>query len=553
VTIQRASRSWTARSGVALGAALALTLVCASSVDAARLTGRHLVVFDTPSSARSSSVLSAVLARTGVTKAGRGVPALGIATVRGPAAALARLRRDPSVKSVSAEWQRDFRRMPNDPALSTPETEHGGLVGGAPIQWALARQGFPAAWDVTTGRGAIVGVLDSGADGAHPEVGPKLHSTDEIGTATGATVDEEGHGTHVSGLACAATDDGVATAGAGWDCRIALVKVKRLLDEDIIAGINRAVDRRADAINMSFGGGGTSGALSVAIDRAVANRVVLVSSASNDSKVDQGAPASLLQPGDAPNIATGRGLVVTAADFADRRAGTGYGPQISVGAYGFYSQSAGPPGLVSTYPGRATPREAGGPIFGCECRRLLGGDGRYAYLQGTSMAAPQVAALAALVGNLNPFLSAGQKIRLIKETARGSGGWSPELGWGIIDAGRAVEAARRIDRRPPSSKTRAKRRVRPRLGARRGLLRVRWRGSDGAGSTGLVASGVATYDLYMKRDRGAYRRLRRAARGRSARLRLRSGVYRFYTRARDRAGNVEAKPRRADVRVLVRR
>ncbi|MGH3995005.1 MAG: S8 family serine peptidase, partial [Pseudonocardiaceae bacterium] len=333
---------------------------------------------------------------------------------------------------MSAEWQRDFRRMPNDPALSMPETEHGGLVGGAPIQWALGRQRFPAAWDVTTGRGAIVGVLDSGVDGSHPELGPKLHSTDEIGTATGATVDEEGHGTHVSGLACAATNDGVATAGAGWDCRVAFVKIARLFDEDIIAGIDRAVGRRSNAINMSFGGGGTSAALDMANNRAVSEGVVLVASAANDAQANQGAPASMLQPGDAADISAGRGLVVTAADFGDRRAGTGYGPQVSMAAYGFYDQSVGPPGIVSTYPGNATPRESGGTLFGgCDCRRLFGGDPRYAYLQGTSMAAPQVAALAALVGKLNPFLSAREKIRLIKETARRSGGWNADVGWGI--------------------------------------------------------------------------------------------------------------------------
>jgi serine protease len=552
VTMKRAIRGRAPRACAAVVTAFALALLGAASADAAHLTGRYLVAFDKPATVRSSSALRAVLARIGVVKSGHGVPALGIATVSGPAAALARLRRDPGVRSVSAEWQRDFRRMPNDPALSAPENEYGGLPGGAPIQWTLSRERFPAAWDMTTGRGAIVGILDSGIDGSHPELASKLHSTDEIGSTTGATVDEEGHGTHVSGLACAATNDGIATAGAGWDCQIALVKIPRLRDEDIVAAINVAVDRGSDAINMSFGGGGTSAALDMAIDRAVAAGVVLVAAASNNSDAEQGAPASMLQPGNAPNIDGGRGLVVTAVDFSDRRAGTGFGSQISLAAYGFFDQSAGPPGLVSTYPGNSTPREAGGALLGCQCRRLIAGDPRYAYLQGTSMAAPQVAALAALVGNLNPFLSAAEKIRLIKETARRSGGWNIDVGWGIVDAGRAVDAARRIDRNAPSSKTRAKRRIRPKARATRSALRVRWRGSDRAGAPGLVPSGVASYDLYMKRERGHFRRIRKATKRLSAKLRLRKGVYRFYTRARDRSHNVEPKPRRADVRVVVR-
>jgi len=550
---QPAPARWQIRSWAALAAALVISLVAAGAADAARLTGRHLVVFDKPATARSSPVLTAVLSRAGARKAGTGVPRLGIATVRGSAAALGRLRDDPSVRSVSPEWQRDFRRMPNDPALATPETEFGGLPGGSPIQWTLAREGFPAAWDVTTGSGAIVGVLDSGVDGGHPQLAGKLHSIDEIGTATGAAVDEEGHGTHVSGLACAAANDGVATAGAGWDCRIALVKIARLFDEDIITGIDRAVQRGSDAINMSFGGGASTPALSLAIDRAVAAGAVPVAAAANGSEVDQGAPASLLQPGDAPNIDAGRGLVVTAADFADRRAGTGRGTQISLAAYGFYSEFSGPPGLVSTYPGNATPREAGSPLLGCGCRRLLGGDARYAYLQGTSMAAPQVSALAALLGNLNPLLSVREKIRLIKETARRSGGWNADLGWGIIDAGRAVDAARRIDRTAPASKARARRLVQVRRGARRAALRVRWSGSDRPGAPGLLASGIASYDVYMKRDAGRYRRIRRTTAGRSARLVLRPGIYRFYTRASDRVGNRQATPGRSNVRVVVRR
>lgn len=550
-----ATRVALARTACAAALAVACFAVPATPAHAAHRTGRYLVAFEHERTVRSSGALSAVLSRAGVRKAGRGVPRAGIATVRGSAAAIRVLRRNRSVKAVSAEWQRDFRRVPNDPALRTPETCCSGVPAGTPIQWTLAREGFPAAWNVTTGEGAVVGVLDSGIDGSHPELRGKIASADAIGTSTSARTDQDGHGTHVSGLACAGTNDGLATAGAGWNCRLALVKIPRLLDEDIVDGIYRAVGRGADAVNMSFGGGGENAVLDQAIDYAVARRVVLVAAASNDPVEDQGAPASQLQPGDAPNIAAGRGLVVTAADFADTRASTGRGPQVSLAAYGFFDETAGPPGLVSTYPANRTSRDLTCPLM-CS-RTRFSGSNDYAYLEGTSMAAPQVTALAAMVGHLNPYLSAHQKIRLIKQTARRSGGWSPELGWGIVDAGRAVESARRIDRLAPSSRARAKKRVRrkrQRSGrrARRAVLRVRWRGHDAAGGAGLVASRVRSYALYMKRGRGHYRRIRRATRRHSARLRLRRGSYRFYTRAIDRAHNRERRPRRADVRVRVR-
>lgn len=541
-----------------IAAACLLAVLLAGPARAAEPTGRHLVVFENAPIAKSSAAVSAVLARTGTVRAGPGVPELRIATVRGTPAAIARLRHDRAVESVSVEWARDLRRVPNDPALFTQETEFTtGVPPGTPIQWALAREGFPAAWDVTTGEGALVAVLDTGVDGGGPELAGKIASADAVGT-TDPLVDPDGHGTHVSGLACAAANNGIGVAGAGWGCRLAVVKLGTnplagIRDEDIVEGIRRATERGAHAINMSFSGGGTNAALREAVDFAVSRGVVLVAAASNDDTANQGAPAVELQPGNAPDLDAGRGLVVTAAEFDDTRAATGFGPQISLAAYGFFDDGPlGPPGLISTYPAIPTPREGTTPADGCDCRRTIAGDNRYAYLAGTSMATPQVTALAALVSKLNPFLTLQEKLRLLKETAR-SAAWEPELGWGIIDAGRAVDAARRIDRTAPVSQAHAKARVKVRRKQRRAKVRVRWSGTDPAGAPGLLASGVARYALYVRRGRRSARLLLRATRRRSVVPRLRPGVYRFYTRASDTAGNVEPRPERADARVVVRR
>jgi subtilisin family serine protease len=528
--------------------ALLALAVFAPAAGAAERTGRWLAVFESEATVQSSSLLSSVLARTGVERAGRGVPPLGVATVDGSPSAIARLRRDPAVKSVSAEWRRDLRRTPNDPSLTQ---QQAGAPAGTAVQWWLARSGFPAAWDATIGSDAIVGVLDTGLDGEHPQLSSKVASADAIGTLTGPLVDEDGHGTHVSGLACAATGDASGIAGAGWNCRIAVVKIA-FRDEDIVAGIHKAVERGAHAINMSFGGGDGSSALATAIDFAVQRGVVLVAAASNDPITDQGPPASQLQPGDASDIGAGKGLVVTGVDFRDRHAGTGSGGQISLGAYGFYERDAmtGPLGLLSTYPDMTQGEVP--PLVVCGCRATFNGDDRYAYLDGTSMAAPQVTATAAMIGELNPFLTAPEKIRIIKETARRAGGWTPEFGWGILDAGKAIDAARRVDKRPPQSQAGARRKVRA---PSRGRVRVRvsLSGSDDPAAAGLVPSGVRSFDLYMKRGRGQFRRVRKDVTGSPVILRLRPGVFRFYTRAIDAAGNREAAPARADVRMKVRR
>ena len=355
----------------------AIALVGAAPASGAKPTGRHLVTFEKASTARSASALGAVLARTGVRRAGRGVPELRIATVRGSAAAIAKLRGDPSVRSVSVEWERDLRRTPSDPALVTPETEFTtGVPAGTTIQWQAARQGLMRAWDLTTGSRAIVGALDTGVDGGNPEFAGKIASADAAGTA-GPLTDEDGHGSHTAGLACVGTDNGIGLAGAGFACRLAVVKLGSTItggirDEDIADGIRIATDRGADAINMSFGGGVTNTVLRQVIEYAVSKGVVLVAAASNDPLEDQGAPAVELQPGDAPNLGAGRGLVVTAAEFDETRAGTGLGNQISLAAYGFFDDGAlGPPGLISTYPRGTTPREGTPPLAGCDCRRAL--------------------------------------------------------------------------------------------------------------------------------------------------------------------------------------
>jgi serine protease len=530
-------------------AALAAPAVQASAAE--RHTDRWLVVLERPGHARSPEKVDGLLDRTGTRRAGPGAPSLGVLTVRGPRQAIARLRRDPAVERVSREWVRELRRVPNDPALNAPETEYA-VAAGTPIQWALQRHGFPAAWDVTTGAEARVAVLDTGVDASHPDLAGKILTAESI-DGSDPRVDSDGHGTHVAGLACASTDDGVGIAGAGWGCGLHIVKLGvdvtgRVPDEDIVRGLELAIAHSPHAINMSFGGGPDSAALGAAIQAAYDRGIVLVAAASNSNgQGRQGAPASMLQPGDAENLDAGRGLVVTAADFEDTRAGTGRGPGISLAAYGFYDETRGPPGLISTYPGAFTLRDlpACSPVTLPDCsRRDIAGVNSYAYLQGTSMATPHVAALAALIGALNPHLTAAEKVRIVKETARRAGGWTPELGWGILDAGRAVDVARRVDRLAPSSRVR--------VAKRRGLrVRLRFRMSDPGAERGLVPTGVTRIVLYGRRAGKPAKKLRRYRPRRGVVIRLRPGRWRLWTRAADAAGNVELSPRRPDARLRV--
>ena len=521
----------------------------AAPAAAAGRTGRIVVTL------REDAPPRAVAARTGVTRAAPAIPRLRAIVVRpaggaGLRAALARLRADPRVLRAEPESRFELRYEPDDPALAAAEPD-AGAAAGTTLQWYVRRHGFPRAWEHARGRGATVAVIDTGVDGGHPDLAGKVDRAldfDDDSSAP-ATEDADGHGTHVASLACAGTDNDIGIAGAGFDCRLIVIR-SDLTDSSVARGIVAAADAGAHALNMSFGddGGTHSQIVEDAIAYAVARDVVLVAAAADEPVEEQGEPANLLQPtGTGPDIAAGRGLSVTAAQMDDRRATfAGRGSQISLAAYGaLRSTPTGARGLFALYPRATTPRERPTlvpPSVGCDCRATLDGESHYAFLPGTSMAAPQVAAAAALVGRLNPDLSGLEVVRILKRAARrpAGTGWDPELGWGILDAGAAVGAARRVDRRPPTSRATARRRGR--------TLVVRWRGRDPAPAP-LVASGIRRYELHRSVGGRPYRRIA-STRRRSLRQRLRPGrAYAYATAAVDRAGNREPLPARPDVRV----
>src|SRR5436190_866667 len=80
---------------------------------------------------------------------------------------------------------------------------------GAPVEWTPKLEGFDTAWNVARGAGALVGVIDTGIDGNHPDLSGKIaDAVDQETPPTLANLDTVGHGTHVSSLACAATNNG---------------------------------------------------------------------------------------------------------------------------------------------------------------------------------------------------------------------------------------------------------------------------------------------------------------------------------------------------------
>jgi serine protease len=359
-----------------------------------------------------------------------------------------RLKSDPRVALVETEYRRQLLRRrppltPNDPALLPSDPQ---APGGAPRQWYLLNENFRRAWRFNRGGRTKLAIIDSGIDAANSDFGPRLVATvDQDAFSSRPGYDSVGHGTHVAGLACASGDDGVGMVGAAYRCRLISEKTD-LTDSSIAASIYDATERGARVISMSLGGPGSARVLEAALDYAYTRDVVLVAAAENDPVVsDQGEPASYLQPtGTGPNLQAGKGLVVTAAQFDRSRARfAGRGSQISIAAYGAAGGSS--PGIFSRFPANQTELDTGTlipPSPGCGCRTSFQGDSRYAYIEGTSMATPQVAGAAALLRSFRPKLSALRVRTVLKQTASGRGAWNPELGWGIVNPGRALRSVK---------------------------------------------------------------------------------------------------------------
>lgn len=538
------------RSGALAVAIAAAVLAFSPGAQAAEpLTGRLLVTLN---SSDATHMAGAVAERNGARVTLPPVDEIRLAVLR-PKGALsvatlaARLRRDPAVSSVRAERKLEVNYTPNDPAFSL------ALSGGSPgvvEQWWAGSLDLFSGWNVSIGSNATVAVIDTGIDANHPEFAGKIKRKvdyDREPGHGGAGTDEIGHGTHVASLACAAPDNGIGIAGSGFGCKLLVAKTD-LSEGSVASSIIWAVRQHADAINMSFGtdsGTRASPEIRHAVRYAFEHDAVMIAAAADEPRSDQGDPANLLQPtgtGRILNSSRSRGLTVTAATAENKRAAfAGRGSQISLAASGTYGSAEGAPGLLGAWPANETTIERGSfqpPTPPCNCRATINGDNRYARIQGTSMAAPLVSGVVAMVRQLNPDLDNRAVIRLIKRTAKRSGGWTNDLGWGMLDSGKALRAARNSDVRAPRSRVKT-------VKDSGTKVKLTWVGYD-SGPKGVRVSKVAKYDLYRLPANGAAPVRVRRTKLEFATVTAAAGDG-FYTVAIDGSGNREKAPRRPDV------
>lgn len=320
-------------------------------------------------------------------------------------------------------------------------------------QWGLNNTLYPEydinvedAWNISTGEGIKVAVIDGGIDNTHSDLAANIYPLSYnalTGTSPSATGDN--HATHVAGIIAAVANNNNQIAGVAYDAKIMRVSHSiaptRTYSAELASGFSWAWQNGADVINCSWGdrcGSDYTFLHSSVLENAIINAMmegrdglgsIVIFAAGN------GADSTLVM--NYPAVFDDRLLVVGSINMA--------GYRVSYSSYGLQLDVVAPGELIlSTYANN--------------CLSIM---------SGTSMATPHVSGVAALVLAANPNLSREEVVRIIEMTAkkitpnapnsytyyqaqnRYNGTWNQEVGYGLVDAAAAVSYAWYSNQTPP--------------------------------------------------------------------------------------------------------
>ncbi len=365
--------------------------------------------------------------------------------------AIKSLRRDPQLEYAEPNYRVRAMATPNDAAY--------------PFQWHYPLINLPAAWDTTAGSPeVVVAVIDTGILSSHPDLaGQLVEGYDFIRSAEsardgdgidpfpedsgdgGGAASNSYHGTHVSGTVAAAGNNGIGVAGVAYNARVMPLRALGTggsgttydVDQAIRFAAGLANDsgtlpaKAADIINLSLGGAPFSQSSQAVYRQARSAGVTIVASAGNEATSRPSYPAAY------------DGVIAVAAVDAQRQRASysNTGSSIDIAAPGGNNAvdvngDGYPDGVLSTA-GVGT-----------------GGNFGYTFLNGTSMAAPHVAGVLALMKSVNPNLTPADIDALLVRGELsddlGDAGRDNLYGNGLINAQRAVIAALAASGNTPS-------------------------------------------------------------------------------------------------------
>lgn len=348
------------------------------------------------------------------------------------------LSKDKSVKQAEPNYRYTAQAIPNDPDYIK--------------QWHYPLINLPQAWDTSTGTGAIVAVLDTGVYLAHEDLAANLVAGYDFISETSNALDGNGidsnpddpgdgglsgssswHGTHVAGTIAAVTNNAKGVAGVAYGAKIMPLRVLGATggsSYDIQQALYYAAGlpndsgtvptQRAHIANLSLGCQYCFSASEAAVYQQVRDAgLIVVAASGNENSGEPGYPASYASV-----------ISVAATDRFDARAPySNFGQYVAVSAPGGAQQSGPVNGVLSTLVDQSS-----------GSRRSA-----YAYYQGTSMATPHVAGVAALMVSLRPSLTPTEFEQAISSGSIvkdiGAAGRDDFYGYGRIDALKAVQHA----------------------------------------------------------------------------------------------------------------
>jgi len=266
----------------------------------------------------------------------------------------------------------------------------------------------PDAWEYSKGsKDIIIAVIDTGVDFSHPDLRNKLLEGYNFVKGNPYAIDDNGHGTAMSGIIAASSNNSLGIAGICWNCKILPIKV---LDKNgigthsnIALGIQYAINKGAKIISLSLGSSSPSYLLESAVEEAYNKGIPVFAATGNDGSTSVLYPAAY----------TSYVLGVGATNYTDKKADfSNYGPEVGVAAPGVY--------ILTTYI-----------------------EGRYVYVSGTSPATAVIAGIAGLILSKKEFLTPDELYKILKFSADDVNkaaypGVDVFIGYGRINAKTAV-------------------------------------------------------------------------------------------------------------------